>query len=263
MLESGTFWLKIMGLQVTDAFGRSPSARARIDEGGWLALTGEASADMNMGAVLDTDQAGELLEIYCDELGQLPAVVMLEHATDALVAQANSRGAKAVGEVPIMVWHGDTVPHFDVDESIEVGPTLAPGETNAAIGVIAEAFSLDPAMCRRALGAMAGNPITRFWIGEREGEIVGAAMTLITGGIVGIYCMATPERLQHQGIGRAVLCTLMTQHAQSATSTAPVRFLLGATPAGRHLYDEVEFEVVASPAALAFGVSTQFDTAPQ
>ena len=188
-------------------------------------------------------------------------MVMLERSNDALVEQARTpvRTGRRGPDHGVARRHRSPP---DPQSHIDVGPTLAPGETDAAIGVIAEAFSLDPAMCRRSLGAMAGNPITTFWIGERAGEVVGAAMTLVTGGIVGIYCMATPERLQHQGIGRAVLTAAMAHHAARGSSESPVRFLLGATPAGRHLYDEVGFEVVASPEALAFGVSTQFGAAP-
>ena len=87
-------------------------------------------------------------------------------------------------------------------------------------------------------------------------KIIFAGLTLATGEIVGVYCMATPERRQRQGIGRAVLGGLMTHHLTRGGGTT--RFLLGATEAGLHLYEQMQYEVVATPAALVFGFSTQF-----
>jgi hypothetical protein len=68
--------------------------------------------------------------------------------------------------------------------------------------------------------------------------------------------MATPKRQQRQGIGRAVLSGLMTHHLTQGGGAT--RFLLGATEAGLHLYEQMHYEVVATPAALVFGSSSQF-----
>ena len=142
------------------------------------------------------------------------------------------------------------------DLELDVRPASSDLEVDAAIALVSEAFSLDLDMCRRVLGPMRDSPIATIWLGDKGGEIMGSALTLATGEIVGVYCMATPERQQRQGIGRAVLSGLMTHHLTHGKGTT--RFLLGATEAGLHLYEQMHYEVVATPAALVFGASTQF-----
>jgi GNAT superfamily N-acetyltransferase len=258
MPESQAFWLMTTGLQVVDCFGRAPRARARFDEGGWLALTGEAAADLNMGCVLDGPAAAALLDTYVAEIDGLPTILLLENPSPELLGRAAQAGATHVGEVPTMVWQGTVVDRGDSppDLDLDVRPASTDLEVDAAIALVSEAFSLELDMCRRVLGPMRDSPIATIWLGAKGGEFVGAGLTLATGEIVGVYCMATPERRQRQGIGRAVLSGLMTHHLAQGGGTA--RFLLGATEAGWHLYEQMHYEVVATPAALVFGSSIQF-----
>ena len=51
MAESGRSLLKTMGEQVTSLFGTAPRSHTSIDEGGWLGLSGEPLADLNMACV--------------------------------------------------------------------------------------------------------------------------------------------------------------------------------------------------------------------
>jgi GNAT superfamily N-acetyltransferase len=256
MPESQAFWLMTTGLQVVDCFGRAPRARARFDEAGWLALTGEASADLNMGCVLDGPEAAALLDNYVGELDGLPTILLLENPSPELLERATQAGAAHAGEVPTMVWQGTAVERGSVDLEVDVRPASTDLEVDAAIALVSEAFSLDLDMCRRVIGPMRDSQIATIWLGDKGGEFVGAGLTLATGEIVGVYCMATPERRQRQGIGRAVLSGLMTHHLTQGGGTT--RFLLGATEAGLHLYEQMHYEVVATPAALVFGASTQF-----
>jgi hypothetical protein len=256
MPESQAFWLMTTGLQVVDCFGRAPRARARFDEGGWLALTGEASADLNMGCVLDGPAAAALLDDYVAEIDGLPTILLLENPSHELLERATRAGAAHAGEVPTMVWQGTAVERRPGDLELDVRPASSDLEVDAAIALVSEAFSLDLDMCRRVIGPMRDSPIATIWLGDKGGEVVGAGLTLATGEIVGVYCMATPERRQRQGIGRAVLGGLMTHHLTRGGGTT--RFLLGATEAGLHLYEQMQYEVVATPAALVFGSSTQF-----
>ena len=104
MPESQAFWLMTTGLQVVDCFGRAPRARASFDEGGWLALTGEASADLNMGCVLDGPAATALLDNYVAEIDGLPTILLLENPSPELLERATQAGAAHAGDVPTMVW---------------------------------------------------------------------------------------------------------------------------------------------------------------
>jgi GNAT superfamily N-acetyltransferase len=256
MPESQAFWLMTTGLQVVDCFGRAPRARARFDEGGWLALTGEASADLNMGCVLDGPAAAALLDDYVAEIDGLPTILLLENPSHELLERAIRAGAEHAGEVPTMVWQGTAVERRSSDLELDVRPASSDLEVDAAVALVSEAFSLDLDMCRRVIGPMRDSPIVTIWLGDKEGEFVGAGLTLATGEIVGVYCMATPERRQRQGIGRALLSGLMAHHLTHGAGNT--RFLLGATEAGLHLYEQMHYKVVATPAALVFGSSTQF-----
>jgi GNAT superfamily N-acetyltransferase len=253
MPESPAFWLMTTGLQLADCVTQAPHGRARIDDGGWLALSGENSADLNMGCILDGPEAASLLGTYVAEADGLPAILMVENLTAELLEQGQHLGAQHVGAVPTMVWHQDHVEGAGTG-ACNVHPASSPQEAESAIALIAEAFSLDLDMCRNALAPAQDNPAATIWLGIRGSERVGAGVTVATGDIVGVYCMATPERQQRQGFGRAVLRGMMSHHlAQGAT-----RFNLGATEAGIHLYEQMGYEVVATPAALIIGSSTQF-----
>ena len=141
MPESQAFWLMTTGLQVVDCFGKTPRARARTDEGGWLALTGEASADLNMACVLDGPAAAALLDNYLSEIDGLPTVLLLENPSPDLLELARRAGAAHLGEVPTMVWQGAVVESGTGDLDVRAATTDL--EVEAAIALVSEAFSLD------------------------------------------------------------------------------------------------------------------------
>jgi len=175
-----------MGAQVVEGFSKAPASRVRVDDGGWLALTGEPLADLNMGGIMAGSSAPALLEDYVAEAGELPAVLRVEQPTTDLLERAQQLGAQHVGEIPLMVWE---------DRSFD----------------------------------------------GRTGEL-------------DVHPAATPERHQRQGIGRAVLQGIMGHHLAHGVS----RFYLGATEAGFRLYEQLHYQVVATPSALLIGSSTQF-----
>ena len=151
MPESQAFWLMTTGLQVVDCFGKTPRARARIDEGGWLALTGEASADLNLACVLDGPAAAALLDNYLSEIDGLPTVLLLENPSPDLLELARRAGAAHLGEVPTMVWQGAVVESGTGDLDVRAATTDL--EVEAAIALVAEAFSLDLVLAPGACSA--------------------------------------------------------------------------------------------------------------
>jgi predicted GNAT family acetyltransferase len=92
------------------------------------------------------------------------------------------------------------------------------------------------------------------WICERDRVVVGAGIGIRSDDIVGVYGMATPERFQRTGIGKTILRSMMWNYLDEGVTS----FYLGATRAGLHLYEQLGYETVATPAALVLGASTQF-----
>ena len=79
-----------------------------------------------------------------------------------------------------------------------------------------------------------------------DGEAPRSAVTVTpTGSTAGISLMATPPEHQRQGMGRALLTQVMADYR----SRGVTRFHLGATPAGRPLYDSLGFEPIAELSA--------------
>lgn len=242
------------GGDVERIFGAAPSAVCQVEDDGWLGLSGEkGSADFNMCFVARTASPA-LVERYVKEITSrdLAAIMIVDDDAPDLSDTAAALGWTAVGGVPVMVW--------------EDGPALAPSDRfdvrvateadhGTVCGLIADAFSFDPALVRRAVPpAVFSQEGVEAWLVERDGEAVGTGTLIRTGDHVGVYSMGTPERNQRQGIGRAVLETAMAHHAASGAKT----FTLEATEAGFHLYEQLGYQTVGTPAVFVAGESTQF-----
>ena len=191
---------------------------------------------------------------------------MLENPTPELLEQAGRAGAEHVGQIPVMAWQEGLQGPVRTDLVLESGtgtldvhPATTPREVDAAIALIAEAFSLDLEMCRKTLAPAADNanatvagrgqrPLRRCRHDDgrgrhRRGLLHGQARTAATagdrqGGAHRDDGPPSPER----GWDRA---------------TGATRFLLGATEAGFHLYEQMGYRVAAEPTALVIGSSTQ------
>lgn len=252
--DAGRRWLELMGAQLVRCFQMSPRGHASIDDGGWLALTGERLADLNMACVFEGPRGPSLLARYARSAREVdvPLIVVLEHADDELVDQARGLGAEDAGGIPIMVWSDG--PAAAIVTSDDARPVAATDELASVIALMAEAFSLDLTMCLSALAPLYGVEGVTFWLCEREGEILGTGVGIRSGETVGVYSMATPRRHQRQGVGRAVLSTLMANYLADGVT----EFYLGATPAGFRLYEQLGYRVVADPPAFVIGTSTQF-----
>lgn len=240
------------GRDVARFLGSAPGGYFRIDEHGWIALTGEqAMADFNMCFLARTAPASAA-EQYANEITEreLPAVMIVDEDADHVVEAAVAAGWTNVTNVPVMAWQDGPAPR----ESGSYDVRIARADEHEAIAkLIAEAFGFDEAaILRVAAGGMFAD--VEAWAAEEDGELVGTVTLVPSQGHVGVYSMAVPERSQRRGIGRAVLETAMARHVAEGATT----FTLEATPAGFHLYEQLGFRTIAEPPALVMGVSAQF-----
>jgi len=253
MGHDATALLMQTGRDFARLFGHGPSALCRVDDEGWLGFNGEqGSADLNMCFVART-ATRSIIEGYVRTINErgLAALVIVDEGAPELVEAAVELGLTAVGEVPVMLWENG--PRLTPSDSYDVR-LATEDDYNAVIALLAEALPLDEDMCRRAFPSKVLSSGVEVWVADQDGGLVGTATLIRTDDHVGVYMMATPPRLQRQGVGRAVLQTAMAHHLARGATT----FTLEATEAGFHLYEQVGYGTVASPTVLVAGDSAQF-----
>ena len=242
-----------VGLDGSRFFGRISTGFLKLDEHGWLALSGEkGTADFNMAFVARTAPVS-LLEEYVGTIRErgLNAIVIVDEEAPELVEAGVALGLDAVGNVPVMEW--TSKPRPTPDETFTVRRATK-ADVPTANTLAAQAFSLDEEMLQRVFLPEILDDGVDVWIVEEEGRALGIGMFIRTGNHVGIYTMSTPPTNQRRGVGRAVLDTAMAYYLDQGVTT----FTLEATEAGFHLYEQVGFETVALPTVLLIGESTQF-----
>jgi ribosomal protein S18 acetylase RimI-like enzyme len=240
------------GRDVEKVFGAAPNAMCRVDEHGWLGLSGEAgAADLNMAAVVRGADPS-LVEEYIDDIrGRgLDAILIVDEDAPELDAAAEALGLPKVGNVPIMVWENQPPP---VPSTRYQARIIEGTDVPIAAELAASAFSLDLEKVTRVLQPEI-TKVSDIWVVEDDGEPLGMGMFVHSGDHVGIYTMSTPERSQRRGVGRAVLDNAMAHYVDRGATT----FTLEATEAGYHLYEQVGFATVATPPVYVTAPSTQF-----
>ncbi len=236
-------------------FGRVPGSLCRVEEQSWLALSGEASADLNTLYVSRSCRS-DLLDSYVDEVEgrRLGAILIVDEGAPHLVEAALARGLTSAGRVPVMVWQGASVRNASARSP--AARLAAESDINEVNSAMAEAFSLDEAVVQRSMPPSLVSAGADVWIAEVGGVIAGSGIFIRSADQVGVYCMATRPAFQRQGIGRDVLDTAMRHYLGQDVTT----FTLEATAAGVRLYEQVGFETVARPSVFVIGTSTQFTT---
>ncbi|MGA9626126.1 MAG: GNAT family N-acetyltransferase [Bryobacteraceae bacterium] len=86
------------------------------------------------------------------------------------------------------------------------------------------------------------------WVGYLDGEPVSTAATVLGGGTVGVYNVATMPEHQRRGYGESVMRHAVAE-AQRRHGIA--RTILQSTPAGHRLYERMGFRTVTNVAVYA------------
>jgi GNAT superfamily N-acetyltransferase len=253
MTHESSALLMNCGRDVEAIFQGGPNAVVRVDSHGWLGLTGEVGcADLNMAAVVQ-GASPALVADYVGEIRDrgLEAILIVEQDAPELEAAAEGLGLPNVGAVPVMLWENQPTPIPSGRFKVRMAEEADVPVTNE---LVASAFSLDEAKVQRAVPPSVVKSGADIWMVEDEGEAIGTGMFVRRGDHVGIYCMATPERSQRRGVGRAVLETAIAHYLERGANV----FTLEATEAGLHLYEQVGFVTVATPSVFVTAPSTQF-----
>jgi GNAT superfamily N-acetyltransferase len=208
-----------------------------------LGLTDEPLADFNrltLGA--DPDAEGFLVRSVAraKERGRPLSAVMSPHVAQSLAPIATRLGLEAVGAAPLMVLRPDVA--VQPSRPTHIVRALGPELVGIAGDLIAAAFDTPRDVIARCIDVCmtetAGVETYVAW-GD-EGPMCTVSVTP-TGDTAGISLMATPPQHQRKGVGRALLSQVIADYRRRGVE----RFHLGATEAGRRLYESLGFQLVA------------------
>ncbi|HEX5378482.1 MAG TPA: GNAT family N-acetyltransferase [Phenylobacterium sp.] len=208
-----------------------------------LGLTDEPLADFNRLTLGDDpDAEGFLVRSVAraKERGRPLSVVMSPCLVETLAPVATRLGLTAVGVAPLMVLRPD-VP-VRPSRPTKVTRALGPELVGVAGDLIAAAFDEPRDVIARLVdvGMTETSGVETYIAWGDEGPMCTVSVTP-TGDTGGISLMATPPEHQRKGMGRALLSQVIDDYRRRGVE----RFHLGATEAGRPLYDSLGFELVA------------------
>ena len=207
-----------------------------------LGLIDEPAADFNR-LILGADPQAEDFLVRAAALakarGRPLVATMSPRAADTLAPVATRLGFAPVGAAPMMVLRADT--------PVQPGPmkvvrALGPELARVAGDLIAAAFDTPRDVIARCIDVcMTPTAGVETYIGWGDDGPMCTVSVTPTGDTGAISLMATPPEHQRKGVGRALLSHVIDDYRRRGMT----RFHLGATEAGRRLYESLGFEVVA------------------
>lgn len=122
--------------------------------------------------------------------------------------------------------------------ALAVEPVRTAAEWAVAERVVVDGFPMPGFPTGNALpSALKDREGFRLYTVSRDGDVVGACLTLETDGVVGLYWVATLPEHRSRGVGRALLNAAVNEYP-----TLPMA--LSATRQGLPLYESLGFSVV-------------------
>ena len=226
-----------------------PAPFVEVGEGYWIAQSGVPSVDMNMALVSSggPEHVDKVLGLVAQS--EIPTLFMV---ADSGLSTEIEAPWQFVGEMPFMASSLDSE-HLRADARVrEAGPD----DAAIVFDVMGEAFGIDSDLFSQGISAVLaeGNDESKIWLLFDTGVCVSAVLTSLVGDAVSVWCMATPARFGRRGYGRAVFAHALL----AAKSEGAVIGLLGATPAGKPLYDSTGWITLEHWRMFASAPSAQF-----
>jgi len=237
-----------MGRSARSFVTPGPDAVSEQAEGYWLALSGAPSPDLNVAFVDSSDPAVLAHALQRTERSGFPSLFSLAGpCRDAELGPPWQH----VGEMPFMARPLDgenlrldsRVRQAGADDFDVVGELAAEGFglSREVADVVAAVVRLD-------------SSTEKIWLLIADGRAVSTVLTSIVDDAMCIWCMSTPERFGRRGYARALLGDVLLR-----AQTDEVRVgLLGATPAGKPLYESTGWTTLESWKILTNAGSAQF-----
>ena len=255
---ASAFW-RLAGEAWASLLRGHPGTTVQLTSHGWLALSGEPVPDFNLVYVDEGPAAEEQLREFGQVIREraLPVLVLLARAVaDQLAPTARELGLEYVGTLPLMVYQVEGAPtERPSSEPYQVEQVSGEEDLRAVHQLLVSAFGLPlDSIARFYAPSLLAVPDARIFLTRRLGQPISTVTTTGAGEIVGIWSMATPPEQQRQGAGRATLEAAMAYHRAQGTSI----FYLGATEAGKPLYERTGFRTLEETPIWVAGHSVQF-----
>ena len=218
---------------------------------GVAALSGVSAPGLNVTLAWDGSTAEDLdrLVDYVRLRGLSANHMLSVRAGETLGRHAAARHLVPAGATPILTLSAADCPGrasggYEVSRA-----TTWPEVRDEAAPLVGEAFAIPREAMVRLVSPRAVEGIgLDVFLARRAGAALSTVYTTSHGGAVGIWNMATPQRYQRQGAGRAALEGALAYHAARGAAF----FFLGATPAGLPLYRHVGFRMATALTAWTF-----------
>ncbi len=238
-------------------YGSGPGFASRSTPGSAMILSGEPVADLNYLIASSAEPAAadgfSSLVRHADEAGLPFCAIVAASAAGELASVCESHGLVHATRWPMMVCPGASA-DAQPAEGVAVRRLDREADVAAMSRVLADAFGMDAGSIARALPfGLYDSPSLATYVAERDGEMLSSVTVTRHGNVVGVWAMGTSAAAQGQGIGRALLSTAMATE-RSAGAEA---FFLGATPAGRPLYEKLGYRTVFSAEVWVRGETNQ------
>ena len=235
-------------------YDQATNFEAHLTPGCSLILSGEPVADLNyllagQGATVDrfAAAAGTCLERGLPFLG-----ILYPEVADLLAEPAAELGLQHVVEFPFMVATA-APPAVDLG-GLTVRRAAGEEGARASAQALHRAFGMPVEPVLRAMPAsFLDGPALGVWIAELDATCVGAVTLTLQGDTAGVWAMGVDPQMQRKGIGRRLLTTAMREAATRGVQ----RSYLGATPAGKPLYERLGFTTQLVTQVWASGESGQ------
>ncbi len=239
-----------MGRAAGEMVQGGPAPVVDEGEGYWMALSGAPSPDMNMTLVSGGGAAAVTRTLQRVTDTGVPSLFMLagECGSAELVAPW-----RQVGEMPFMASALDS-DYLRADPRVRQADS---DDVDIVCAVMCEAFGLAHDLMIDVITGVLGdkNGPTKIWLLVENDVAVSAVLTSIVDDAVTVWCMSTPERFARQGFGRAILADTLLRAKSSGSKVG----LLGATPAGKPLYDATGWITLEHWRMFTSAKSAQFD----
>jgi hypothetical protein len=226
----------LMG-QSIQGWSTEPSAVGEVGDGYWAVLSGAPSPDVNLALVWSP--APDALRRPLDLIEQIGAPALLNIAGDAAVQTIGDEW-QPVGTMPFMAVDIGATPTAADPRVRRAGPA----DLTTVVDLLAESYGMAP-----EIASVAVRPVVErtdadagihFWLLEDDDVAVSTVMTGQVDDIVSVWCMGTPGRFARRGYARALLAHVLDHASRRRAELG----LLGATPAGKPLYDNTGWQTL-------------------
>jgi GNAT superfamily N-acetyltransferase len=225
--------------------GQAPKFEVEGRAGVWKMICGEPVADLNYIMVERDDAAAidALQSMVADLVGRdLPFCCMLAPGTETVLGSScESAGLTYAVDWPLMVCPAEAVEaHTRAD--VEIAAVRTDADAGELARLLAGAFHMPEDAVRRTLPhTVTDVPGLDVFLARVEDGAASTVTVTRHDHVAGIWAMGTPPELQGKGVGKVLLSQVMTRYRDAGVEA----FFLGATPAGRPLYEKLGYREVA------------------